>query len=854
MRCKSSLASFVCLGLVSPAVADYDAVAVLKAQGYQRPPAHIEEAVLAPWHKNIAGGQVSPNGNWMLVTMGDGMPPLAALGNPHINLAGMDMDTVAGRLRSFTTRTSRGFAFMDVKTGKMTPVQLAASDFVSNPSWSPDGTKIAFLKIERNKTLLCVAGLNGSVTSVGPVKATIARPFEWLGDSKRIACLVESTDKPAPGLPGLATGPVMKMSDDKTDALRTYPSLLHTQEEADLYQYYATGQIAIYDIVGKGKPVPFAKATMVSTFDVDPAGTGVVLTETKRPFSFVRPASSFPRSTAILDQTGKVIYMVTEPGANRPPEEDDSDEQRGGGQRGAGTQAPPSDRPRSMAWHPEGGKLLFLQMEPAPKDADGKPIPDAKRKDQLFEWKAPYTDDSKQVIWSSETRIDSVDACSDGKTWLVNQTIGGKRVTSVVRPDQGSAATKILETTADDFYNNPGNFDRVANAGGAQVVRLSPDAGSAYLTGTQYFKDPVKEAPRPFVDKVDLTSGKKTRIWQSSSTMFETADILDASGNQLLVSRESRSVHPQQFFVDLAEKVDRQITQNVDYLPDLTDSVQRTVQVTRADGFKFNVRITLPQHFHGASRLPAFFWFYPSEFENQAAYDRGLRTLNVNTFRRFRPSSVEIFLREGYAVVDPDCPIVGPTTAPNDSYVHQLRMNLSATIDALDAAGYIDRTKLALGGHSYGAFSTANAMVQTPFFKAGIAGDGNYNRTLTPFGFQSEPRMLWQSREMYFDLSAMLHAENMTGALLMYHGMEDQNIGTDPINSERMFATLEALGKPAAMFMYPYEDHGQVAKETRLDMWARWVAWLDRWVKNPEKYQKKAGDPVPPQFMADLSD
>ena len=161
----------------------------------------------------------------------------------------------------------------------------------------------------------------------------------------------------------------------------------------------------------------------------------------------------------------------------------------------------------------------------------------------------------------------------------------------------------------------------------------------------------------------------------------------------------------------------------------------------------------------------------------------------------------------------------------------QLRNNLSAVIDELDRKGWIDRSRLGIGGHSYGAFSTANAMVNTPFFKAGIAGDGNFNRTLTPFGFQSDDRQMWDGRGFYLEMSPFLFAERITGALLMYHGMEDQNIGTDPINSERMFDALEALGKTAALYKYPYEDHGQVAQETVLDQWARFVAWLDKYVK-----------------------
>ena len=195
---------------------------------------------------------------------------------------------------------------------------------------------------------------------------------------------------------------------------------------------------------------------------------------------------------------------------------------------------------------------------------------------------------------------------------------------------------------------------------------------------------------------------------------------------------------------------------------------------------------------------------------------------------------------QGYVVIEPDAPIFASEgQLPNDNYVVDLRNNLSAVIDALDTLAIIDRHRLGIGGHSYGAFSTVNAMVHTPFFKAGIAGDGAYNRTLTPNGFQSERRDLWQGRTTYLEMSPFLYADQLNGALLMYHSTEDQNVGTDPINSIKLYHALQGLGKTTSLYMYPYEDHGPIAKETVLDQWARWVAWLDKYVKNANKTTPK---------------
>ncbi len=309
--------------------------------------------------------------------------------------------------------------------------------------------------------------------------------------------------------------------------------------------------------------------------------------------------------------------------------------------------------------------------------------------------------------------------------------------------------------------------------------------------------------------------------------------MLDIDAKRLVIGVESPTQVPQQFLLD--NGVRKQLTNNEDMHPDLTNAPRERFVVERPDGFKFRVVVNLPPGYQRGTKLPALFWFYPREYSTQEAYDEPDRTYNKNAFQNFGVRSMEYFVRLGYAVVEPDAPIVGPAGEMNNNYVNDLRNNLSATIDELERRELVDRARLAIGGHSYGAFSTVNAMVNTPFFKAGIAGDGAYNRTLTPLGFQSERRDFWQAPNVYLGMSPFMSANNLTGALLMYHGIHDQNVGTDPDNSIRLFHALNGLGKTTALYMYPLEDHGPVAQETLLDLWARWGAWLDKYVKNPQK-------------------
>jgi dienelactone hydrolase len=389
-----------------------------------------------------------------------------------------------------------------------------------------------------------------------------------------------------------------------------------------------------------------------------------------------------------------------------------------------------------------------------------------------------------------------------------------------------------------------GGLEMTTGTRGQPAVMISGDGRYVFTRGTA---PDSSRGPRPFIEKIEIKTGTRTRVYESTvMDLTETIGApLDGEFSKFLVTRQSSKQPPQQFILDAATKETKLIKSTRDLMPNITNVVRKTVTAKRADGYTFRVNVTLPADYREGStpRYPALFWFYPREYDNQEAYNQTLGggrggggRGGANSPGTYPPTggvrSMAFLTAVGYALVEPDSPIFATEgQLPNDNYIDDLRNNLAATIDALDTLGYIDRHRLAIGGHSYGAFSTVNAMVNTPFFKAGIAGDGMYNRTLTPNGFQSERRDLWQATDMYLDMSPMLRADKMVGALLMYHGAEDQNVGTNPISSERMYHALMGQGKNVSMYMYPYEDHGPAARETVLDQWARWVAWLDKYVK-----------------------
>lgn len=801
---------------------------ILKAEGYIRPSSLIEDAALAPWHLNVTGGAKNASNELMIVNVSGGLTPLAWLGAPHYNLGGIQVDSVAVRDRNMTMRGTVGLDIMKLSDGSRKSVPLPAGMRVWGASWSPDGTKIAFVGMTDTETTLYVYDVSsGNLRKLtNELRMTEITTIQWFGDSSRVAVPVTPKPMDIPKRGTLPMGPKVRTSDEKPDALRTYAGLLQTPEDMDLLRHLLMVQIGVVD-VKNGQLKRIGAPKMLASFDPDPSGTGFLVQEFEGEFTYLKPAGSGARKQTLWNAEGKEIAVLSYSGQRK-------------------VQIKADDRPpqrQGLSWRPDGAGLSFMQDEKLPKDSKEK------AKKQLMLWKAPFGENDVTVVYQAEA-FSLAGYGQDGQTLFINTTEDKKTLLSTVKMGSNAEPKKVWETSSDtDFYKRPGTLMFDTKPGYGRVVKMSSDGNSVFLSGTQYDKKPEENAPRPFIDQLMLDGEMKpTRIFMSSAEKYEDPDILDSDGKHLLITRQSGTEVPQ--LINKMGAQETQITKNQDYASDITQAERKRIRIKRADGFEFWVTVTLPKYTTSMSKLPAFFWFYPSEFTDQKNYDEGGRTYNKNSFPVVRSSSASILVRAGYVVVDPDCPIVGATVSDaNNLYAHQLRMNLSATIDALADQGWVDRNRLAIGGHSYGAFSAANALIHTPFFKAGIGGDGNYNRSLTPFGFQSEPRQLWGAREVYQDVSALWNAEKMTGAYLMYHGMEDQNLGTDPTNSERMFQVLEALGKPSALYMYPFEDHGQIGKETRLDMWARWEAWLDKWVKNPEsdkKEEKKPGGEIPP--------
>ncbi|MBX3119970.1 MAG: S9 family peptidase [Fimbriimonadaceae bacterium] len=843
MNSRNFLRGWTASLLVGIAVGSY--AQVIDKEAYIAPPKPVADLLNAPRHLNVNLTNLSPDGSRFLIANSGGMSDLQSVGKVYFTLGGLQVDANANRARSMTTRGAVGYDLFEWNTSKRYSIQIPPGSKVTGAAWSNDGKQVAFFAHFELRSEIWIAEAASGKTrrlsgiSVLPVHVT---NLQWVnGDKEIVSVVVPDNRTPTPKRPRIASQPRVMVTNSGRDSLRTYRGLLETQYDQDLLEYYSVGQLVRID-AKSGQVKRIGEPKMILSVNPSPDGKHFIVRTMLKPFSYLVPMSSFGTVEEIWDESGKAVVEIrktplrTGGGAPDPDFFDEDDEQGRGGRGGGGQAGATNNGRRNLSWRPDGEGLSYLQLEPQQQGQ-------ATRQDQVIQWVAPFGKDDAKPIYKTNERIGSVSYAADMKTLFLTGTAGSNSVLYTVNIDQPEKKTTLYSYATDDFYANPGRLMTAPGAKGVDVVRVS-STGRVFLSGTQYSKDPEKEAPRPFLDAVSISDGKKERVWHSSDTMYETLnEILDSEGSTLVLNRQSRDVLPDNWLYSTQTKDAKKLTQNVDYQAEVSRCPTQRIQVTRVDGFKFWVTVTTPKFFVAGQKAPAMFWFYPSEFATQQAYNDRQRTYNKNQFPTFGNLSVEYLTTLGYVIVEPDCPIVGPQNRINDFYLSDLRNNLSATIDELDKRGLIDRDRLGIGGHSYGAFSTAHAMIQTPYFKAGIAGDGNYNRTLTPFAFQSEQRLIWESRELYINMSPMLYAENLNGALLMYHGMDDMNVGTHPINSERMFNALEVLGKTASLYMYPYEDHGPIASETLNDIWARWVEWLDRYVKNAGKEKpKEAGD------------
>jgi dipeptidyl aminopeptidase/acylaminoacyl peptidase len=527
----------------------------------------------------------------------------------------------------------------------------------------------------------------------------------------------------------------------------------------------------------------------------------MVVTRVKRPYSHLAPAGLFPRDVELWDRSGTLVRAL----ADVP----------------MGDTVPVNgvfDGPRGFTWHATEPATLYW-AEALDKGDLANKVP---HRDRVVMLKAPFTGQPGEVL-RTEWRYGGLQFTEKGAVFVSEADRASRlRRTWIYGQGVPGTARKVWELSQEDRYRDPGTF--LMRPATSTIMQVGDDV---YLSGA----GASPKGDLPFLSRLNLGTLAAERVWQSDADSYESiVAVLDDRATRVMTRRETKAMPPNYVVRDLPARTMKAVTAFRDPHPQLSDVQKRLVTYQRKDGVTLSGTIYLPPSYKPGERLPMFLWAYPQEFTSADAASQVVGS--ANRFTTVGGASHLLLLTQGYAIFDgPTMPIVGPGETANDTYVEQLVASAEAAVDFVVNAGLVDRGRIGAGGHSYGGFMTANLLAHSDLFKAGVARSGAYNRTLTPFGFQNETRTFWQVPALYGRMSPFFNAHKINEPILLIHGEMDDNSGTFPIQSERLYMALKGHGATARYVTLPHEAHGYAARESNMHVVAETLAWLDRFVK-----------------------
>jgi dipeptidyl aminopeptidase/acylaminoacyl peptidase len=787
---------------------------VTAQQGYRQPPAPIADILDAPQTPAVF---VSPDRAWLLLAERASLPSIAELSEPELRLAGLRINPRTGGPSREVTGT--GLRLRAIVAAKNAPrerrIETPPGARIGVPQWSDDSKRIAFTVTSDSTVHVWVADV-----ATGPARrldapalnATIGAPCRWI-DNVRLACKAIPPDRTAePARSTTPTGPVIQEAAGRAAPNRTYQDLLTGPSDERLFEHYATSRIAIVSIDGPARLI--GDAGIHLSVQPSPDGRYLLVATSHRPFSYVVPVGRFPQRIDVWDLEGRLVRRVTD----RPLIEEMSI---------AFDAAVPG--PRDATWRLDTPATLVWTEALD----EGDPARAAERRDRLVALDTPFTGQPRTLL-DAGYRIGDVVWASDQVALVFEGWWKTRRARAwSIAPAGPTTPRLVFDRSSEDRYADPGRFVTVPGPLGTPVLLTTGDRRFAYLAGA----GASPEGDRPFLDRIELATGKTTRLWRSQAPHYEfIVTVLDPDGRRVITRRESATEAPNYFLRDLRSGRSTALTDFKDPAPQFAGITRELIKYKRADGVELSATLYLPAGYNRTrGPLPFLFWAYPQEFKTAAAAAqvRGSPYL----FVRPQGASHLFLLTQGYGVLDdPAMPIVGEGTAePNDSYIEQLVAGAQAAVDEVVRRGVADRERIAIGGHSYGAFMTANLLAHSDLFRTGIARSGAYNRTLTPFGFQAEERDFWKAQDTYMKMSPFTFAHRINEPVLLIHGEADNNSGTFPIQSDRMFAAIKGNGGVVRYVLLPSESHGYRARESVGHVLWEMVEWLDRYVKEGKK-------------------
>lgn len=779
---------------------------------YQKPPKEILE--LADFER-APSVSMDTKKEYMLLSYRNTYKSLDDLNQEEMRLGGLRINPITNIASTVTYINN--LKIRKVKDKNEIQVKgLPENAKITNISWAPNEKVIAFTNTTANGVELWAIDVSTAqakkITSDN-LNANLGNPYSWMKDSQQLLIRVIPANKPKliDEKKDLPKGPIVSESEGKVSQNRTYQDLLKNKTDEANFEALVTSELKTVDLNGSIKNLKTAAMYAGETFSPD--GNYLMITTIEKPFSYIVPLSRFPQKTIIYDSNGKEIKVVNEVPLSEIMPKGFSSTRIG---------------KRSMGWRADQPATLHFVEALDGGDQANK----VEFRDELFLWEAPFNQAPKSlmkipqryggVMWGNATTAIVMDRWYDTrntKAYLIN-------------PSNPAIAPKVIEDrNSQDVYSDPGSFEMKKNELGRYVIAIENNKG--YLIGDGH----TKEGQFPFIDEFDFTTLKTKRLYTSNmkDKKEDLLSIEDLKKGDVLVMIQSKNEYPNYYYRNLKSKKLTPITTFKNPFESLKNVHKEVITYQRKDGVTLSGTLYLPAGYDRTKKdkkLPLLIWAYPREYKDKNS--AGQSTQNPNEFTFPYYGSFVYWVTRGYAVLDDAAfPIIGEGTAePNDTFIEQLVNNAEAAINAVDKLGYINKSKVGVGGHSYGAFMTANLLTYSNLFACGIARSGAYNRTLTPFGFQSEQRNYWDVPQIYNGMSPFMNAEKMKTPMLLTHGEADNNPGTFTLQTERYFQALKGLGAPVRMVILPKESHSYVAKENILHLLWEQDQFLEKHLKN----------------------
>jgi dipeptidyl aminopeptidase/acylaminoacyl peptidase len=787
---------------------------------YVLPPKHIVDVFDA---ELLPGTLANPNHQSILLTKARAYPTIAEMSQPMLRLAGARINPKTNgpfRASGLAGTGIYSLILKKIEGGAEQAVTVPPQAKISNIKFSGDGARLAFLHTKDTGIELWVADTaTGSakavVTGADRINATGGDPCDWLKDNVTIVCeLVPEGRGAAPAEPTVPSGPNVHENYGKAAPAPTYEDLLKTAYDDALFEHYFTSQIAAIN-TATGAKTAIGRPGIFNEVTPSPDGQHVLVAKIKKPFSHLMPKNGFAQDLEVWARAGSLEKKVAELASRE-------------GTTLTGVEV----GPRNIRWRPDQpATLLWVEA------LDGGDLKtQVPFRDKVLALTAPFSGPPAEIA-KTEWRFGSI-GYTDSGIALLSENDRASRKTRTWIMEPGAAPRKVWERKQDAAYENPGSPIGRRDTGGGRAGgggrgglgngAIIQNGDYIYLSGD----GASPEGDRPFLDKLNIKTLKSERLFRSTAESLESFVVpMNDQMTRFMTRYETQKDAPNFYIRDVGSEAKRAVTSFKDPQPQVRDVLRQFVTYKRNDGVTLSATLYLPPGYKQGTKVPVIMWAYPREFgdADSASQVSG----SPNQFTMLRGASHMFLLLSGYAIFDnPTMPIIGPGETANDTYVEQLVASAQAAVDKVVEMGVADRDRIGIGGHSYGGFMTANLLAHSRLFRAGFAESGAYNRTLTPFGFQAERRSFWEVPDLYAKMSPFWYANQIKDPILLMHGEMDDNTGTYPINSERLFAALKGHGATVRLVMLPYEAHGYAARETLLHVLAERLNWFDRYVKN----------------------